>query len=578
MERLSFQDLLRRSFISYISIVAAAAVLLFLGGFAIYFAAAVVGSNRANDRSLSQTFDEQYAAYDSGLQELCQSPELRALLAGGGPAEQVAVNQLLYRFTNAQRSFKSYFVLLDREGAVVCSNLNESNQSTFASSSFARSMCLRLERGPEELMCFVCPVSLSSEQRCCWSLCRAVLGEDGAPAGYLTFLLREESFREHARAIPQDVLITDRYDNIIYTTLYQEKDPMDKLPSGKYALDLERHGVVKLDRGYCYVSVSSVTPQGLQFYTVTSLDMQVRTLWYALLLFLGLFLVLIAIVALLTRTFAQRNAREIGELTRAVEELDRGSEDYQLSPQCSAESQQLYSQFRSLTLHLRELIRHNSELQDRRRQMEVKQLEEQFNPHFVFNVMETVRFQIGEDPEAAAGMLLSFASLMRYSINYGHTKVSLETDVEYVNDYLLLQKVRYNNCLRYEFHIPDELLDCQVPKLLLQPLIENSIRHGYCQGKVLEIGIEARQEGDDLHFTVRDNGAGIEPSRLAAIRETLTMELDSPAVARIGLYNVHKMLGLLYGPEYGIQIHSVPGEGTVVQLRMPYETEEAEPC
>ena len=180
-------------------------------------------------------------------------------------------------------------------------------------------------------------------------------------------------------------------------------------------------------------------------------------------------------------------------MTRAVEELDRSSELYELSPQCSVESQQLYAQFRRITLHLRELIRYNSELQDRRRQMEIKQLEEQFNPHFVFNVMEMVRYQIREDPEAASEMLLSFANLMRYSINYGHTKVSLETDVEYVNDYLLLQKVRYNNCLRYEFIIPDQLLECQVPKLLLQPVIENSIKHGYQQGKILEIVVQVER-------------------------------------------------------------------------------------
>ena len=95
-------------------------------------------------------------------------------------------------------------------------------------------------------------------------------------------------------------------------------------------------------------------------------------------------------------------------------------------------------------------------------------------------------------------MLRSFASLMRYSIHYGDTKVPLETDVEYVNDYLLLQKARYNNCLHYEFHIPEELLDCRVPKLLLQPVIENSIKHGYQAGKILNISIRRRRSMSSL--------------------------------------------------------------------------------
>ena len=172
-------------------------------------------------------------------------------------------------------------------------------------------------------------------------------------------------------------------------------------------------------------------------------------------------------------------------------------------------------------------------------------------------------------------MLLSFANLMRYSIEHADAKVPLETDVEYVNDYLLLQKIRYNNCLHYEFQIPDELLDCQIPKLLLQPIIENSIRHGSRPGKVLELSVEARQEGEDLVFVIRDNGAGIAPDRLAALNESFSLELDSGIVRHIGLYNIHKMLSLLYGASYGLKIESELGVGTRVELRMPYEMEES---
>ena len=247
--------------------------------------------------------------------------------------------------------------------------------------------------------------------------------------------------------------------------------------------------------------------------------------------------------------------------------LDHGDVGYELSAQCSEEFQGLYSQFK-------QLVRNNNQLQERRRRMEVRHLEEQFNPHFVFNVMETVRYQIGEDPETACEMLQSFANLMRYSINYGHTKVALETDVEYINDYLLLQKIRYNNALQFQLNIPDELLECQVPKLLLQPVIENSIRHGFVQGRTLEILVEAEQAGGDLRFTVQDNGAGIPRERLEAIRESFSLELDSGIVRRIGLYNVQKVVSLLYGPEYGLSIESAPGAGTRVTLTMPWEMEE----
>jgi two-component system sensor histidine kinase YesM len=290
-------------------------------------------------------------------------------------------------------------------------------------------------------------------------------------------------------------------------------------------------------------------------------------LGFSLLLFSLLCVLLFVIIMILTQAFARRNAGEIRELTRAVAALDHGDVGYELSAQCSEEFQGLYSQFK-------QLVRNNNQLQERRRRMEVRHLEEQFNPHFVFNVMETVRYQIGEDPETACEMLQSFANLMRYSINYGHTKVALETDVEYINDYLLLQKIRYNNALRFQLNIPDELLECQVPKLLLQPVIENSIRHGFVQGRTLEILVEAEQAGGDLRFTVQDNGAGIPRERLEAIRESFSLELDSGIVRRIGLYNVQKVVSLLYGPEYGLSIESTPGAGTRVTLTMPWEMEE----
>jgi len=210
--------------------------------------------------------------------------------------------------------------------------------------------------------------------------------------------------------------------------------------------------------------------------------------------------------------------------------------------------------------------------------MEIKHLEEQFNPHFVYNVMETVRYQISEDPETASEMLLSFASLMRYSVNYGHTKVLLETDVEYVNDYLLLQKARYNNCLLYDFDIPEELLECRVPKLLLQPVIENSIVHGYRAGRTLSIRVQAEHRDDALRFTVTDDGAGIPAGRLAKLRESFEHDLTNEYAAHVGLYNIQKVIRLTYGAPYGVQIESTEGQGTAVTLTIPYEVEENEGC
>jgi len=566
MARVKFQNQLRKSFIRYISLLLVIILILYSGGFLLNFSSVVVRPNRNSNSNLSQALSDQYDACEEGIQKLIQLSAIQNLLEETTPGDRSAASSALYSFSNAQ-TFRPYFCLTDREGRVVCSSFNQRNQSIFASSVFIKSAISRLDKTPDQTLPLVCSAPITSDQACCYSFCRAVPGADGETAGYLFLNLRVERFSSCVRPLSQEVLITDAYDNIIYTTLDLEADPADKLPSGKYDLSVDREGIFRLDGGYHYIYIQTITPQNLQVYTLTSLETQVKTLGYSLFLFSLLGVFLFVIIAILTRAFSRRNAREIGELTQAVAALDHGDMGYELSPQCSEESQELYNQFK-------QLVRNNNQLLERRRQMEVRHLEEQFNPHFVFNVMETVRYQIGENPEAASEMLLSFANLMRYSINYGHTKVSLETDVEYINDYLLLQKIRYNNSLRFELNIPDELLDCQVPKLLLQPIIENSIKHGFIQGQELDILVAAEQTGGDLRFTVRDNGAGISPERLQAIRESFSLELDSGIVKHIGLYNIQKVTSLLYGPRYGLSIDSTLGQGTCVTLTMPYEMEE----
>jgi len=564
--RLKFQDQLRKSFVRYVSLLLFIILILYFGGFLLNFSSVVVRPNRNSNFDLSQALSDQYDACEEGIRDLVRLPAVRNLLEETTPGDRAAASSALYRFANAQ-TFRPYFCLTDREGRVVCSSFNQRNQSIFSSSTFIKSAVSRLDKAPDQTLPLVCGAPVTSDQACCYSFCRAVPGADGETAGYLFLNLRAERFSSCIRPLSQEVLITDAYDNIIYTTLDLAADPADKLPSGKYDLNVDREGIFRLDGGYHYIYIQTVTPQDLQVYTLTSLETQVKTLGYSLILFSFLSVFLFVVIAILTRAFSRRNAREIGELTQAVAALEHGDVGYELSPQCSEESQELYNQFK-------QLVRNNDQLLERRRRMEVRHLEEQFNPHFVFNVMETVRYQIGEDPEAASEMLLSFANLMRYSINYGHTKVSLETDVEYINDYLLLQKIRYNNTLRFELNIPDELLDCQVPKLLLQPIIENSIKHGFIQGQELEILVAAERVGGDLRFTVRDNGAGISPERLRAIRESFSLELDSGIVRHIGLYNIQKVTSLLYGPRYGLTIDSAPGQGTRVTLTMPYEMEE----
>lgn len=565
MHREKFQEQLRKSFIGYAGILVAAMLVLYLGSCLVNYYVVVVQGNRNDNDQITQALTGQIDSYAQGLEDFSRSDVLLRAVSQGGSASRTAANRCLYAFANAQ-TMRPYFVLMDREGQVVCSNFSYSNQNIFSGSLFATGSITRMWQEPEQVIQSVFTVRVSSEQTCCYSLSKALVGTDGEIAGYLLFNIRQESFEALADGRSSDVLLTDKYGNVIYSTLKLPKDPKDKLPSGKYTLSAPQDHVLDIGDSHYYVTESTWEGAALRLYTLTYMNTHTRMLWFGVGLFFFLLVILVGMIWVLTGAFSRKNAMELSELKYAVEQLEQNGGVEDLPAQCSEETQALY-------MHFRTLIRHNNALIDRRRQMEIKQLESQFNPHFVYNIMETIRYQMGQDAQAASRMLLSFAALMRYSINYGSSKVPLETDVEYINDYLLLQKVRFNNCLRYSFSIPEELLDCQIPKLLLQPVIENSIKHGYQSGKTLDISITAEKVGTDLCFTVRDNGAGMTRERLEGIRELLGQEPEEVSAAHVGLYNAHKVVSLTYGPPYGLEVDSVPNVGTTVVIHMPYEME-----
>lgn len=565
MHREKFQEQLRKSFIGYAGILVAAMLVLYLGSCLVNYYVVVVQGNRNDNDQITQALTGQMASYAQGLAEFSRSDVLLRAVSQEDGASRTEANRCLYAFANAQ-TMRPYFVLMDKAGKVVCSNFSYSNQNIFSGSLFATGSITRMWQEPEQVIQSVFTARVSSEQTCCYSLSKALVDVDGEIAGYLLFNIRQESFEALAEGRSSDVLLADKYGNVIYSTLKLPKDPSDKLPSGKYTLSAPRDHMLDFGDNHYYVTESTWEGAALQLYTLTYMNTHTRMLWFGVGLFFFLLVILVGMIWVLTGAFSRKNAMELSELKYAVEQLEQNGGVEDLPAQCSEETQALY-------MHFRTLIRHNNALIDRRRQMEIKQLESQFNPHFVYNIMETIRYQMGQDAKAASRMLLSFAALMRYSINYGSSKVPLETDVEYINDYLLLQKVRFNNCLRYSFSIPEELLDCQIPKLLLQPVIENSIKHGYQSGKTLDISITAEKVGTDLCFTVRDNGAGMSRERLEGIRELLRQEPEEVSAAHVGLYNAHKVVSLTYGPPYGLEVDSVPDVGTTVVIHMPYEME-----
>lgn len=199
------------------------------------------------------------------------------------------------------------------------------------------------------------------------------------------------------------------------------------------------------------------------------------------------------------------------------------------------------------------------------RKVEYKVLQSQINPHFIFNSLNTISAFCREKPEKARELLIALATYFRNTIKTQDSCVSIYEEMDYVEAYLQLENARFEDRLTVDVQVEEEL-DCQVPCLILQPIVENAIIHGAMKRRHGLVSILVEKDGGEVAITVKDNGHGIPPDVLKGLEE------NTLGVVNIGLSNVHQRLCYLYGKDHGLKIQSTDS-GTSVQIRIPAKKE-----
>ena len=207
------------------------------------------------------------------------------------------------------------------------------------------------------------------------------------------------------------------------------------------------------------------------------------------------------------------------------------------------------------------------------RKTELKALQAQINPHFLYNTLDAIAWmcEAGRN-EDAVEMVNALARLFRISISRGHELIPIEKELQHAQSYLHIQNFRYKNQFRYQFDVDEACLSYYCNKITLQPIIENAIYHG--MDRMVDEGmirISIHQSEDKIIFTVEDNGVGMEPEQIEVI-----FRRKPDGKSGIGIKNVNDRLKIWFGDAYGITIESVPDEGTKVTVRMPKVREEVE--
>ena len=201
------------------------------------------------------------------------------------------------------------------------------------------------------------------------------------------------------------------------------------------------------------------------------------------------------------------------------------------------------------------------EQEERLAQAELSALRAQISPHFVYNALSAVASHVHTRPDEARELLTEFAEFIRYAFARDRSYVTLADELRYVEKYLRLERARFGDRLEVTLEVSPEILPVVVPVLSLQPLVENSIRHGVEAGRGGWVQISGIDLGADARVRVADNGKGMEPAEGRAALAGVN--------GGIGISNVHRRLQSTFGTGYGLTIDSEPGEGTVVELTVP---------
>jgi two-component system sensor histidine kinase YesM len=293
-----------------------------------------------------------------------------------------------------------------------------------------------------------------------------------------------------------------------------------------------------------------------------------RQLYVEIALVLVGVLLLVSIVAYHTLRLTKSMTHPIQELCSRVQAIGDGDLQPRTPVQAREyEIQTLSDGFENMVVRINQLIEQNRQEQISLRSAELALLQAQINPHFLYNTLDAIVWLIEmEKNEQAVEMVTSLSSFFRSSLSKGRDIITLREEEQHVRSYLEIQQVRYKDILNYRIEIDPELSEQEIPKLTLQPLVENALYHGIKQkrgrGMILVTG---RAKGGDICLQVEDNGAGMDEMRLREVQAAIRQEQR----VGFGLATVHERLQLLFGPEYGLQIDSVPGEGTVVRVRIP---------
>lgn len=291
-------------------------------------------------------------------------------------------------------------------------------------------------------------------------------------------------------------------------------------------------------------------------------------------IFVGLLCIVFSVIAALV--LANSITNPILKMIRLMRQVMSG----ELSVRYKAKSRHdeidiLGDNFNAMVVQIDGLLKAVYLEQEQKRMAELKALQAQINPHFLYNTLDIIKWTaLIQKANNAAEMVSLLSRLLRISLGRGEETVTVEEEIEHVQCYLGIQKFRFNFNIATVIEMDEEVRRLRTPKLILQPIVENAIIHAFGEmgsGGIIRITC-SKAPGNQMEFEVTDNGKGMDPALARSLLEGEAREEEKPG--GIGLANVDERVKLICGKMYGIEIHSDPGTGTTIRVKLPLMTDD----
>lgn len=385
--------------------------------------------------------------------------------------------------------------------------------------------------------------------------------------------INEEDLSE----IYSDKIIGEQDDFFIIDSNNQIVSSIDKdRLNQQFNLDMSVKGVNDSKAGYfqselngqdylvTYYDIDSLDYRLINLVPLSELLKENRIIQKVMLEVAGISFLVCVLCALL---FSLKILSPLKKISMQMKMVENENFDVQVSINSNDEIAMLGRSFNKMSAKLKELVNQVYVIRLKKKEAELATLQAQINPHFLYNALDTI-YWMGRKEKAfeTSKLVEALAKLFRLSLNSGREITLLQDEVEHLSNYMIIQKKRYGDSISFNMEVEDGLLECQVIKLILQPLVENAINHGIDKkdGKG-NISVLIRKEAHNLVYEIKDDGVGVDVNEINRL-----LKDTGNSNRRFGIKNVNDRLKLYFGDEYGITFLSGTDKGTIVIVVQPY--------